>query len=547
MSTLARIFQPAFNIAWRAFNGSNLETTPQVRTPYRPRQAKRSFAAGEVNRFNGDWSTTPETPDQIVWKQLRTLRARSREQCRGNDYGRRFINLLKAHVIGENGIRFQSRVLGMDGKADKLARQAIEEARKDWQKAKNCHFQGSLHDIEQQNLVIATIAMDGECFIRTRMNGPYLHQREFIDAEAIDVALNEQLRNGNMIRFGIEFDPADRAVAYHVTSKSDHKDAWVSPYTSREYIRIPAEEIQHLFLVESIGQRRGLPWLSTSLQRMKMLNAMEDAALIAARIGASKMGFFSNQPDNSAPTKYEGHARDADDLPVMNVEPGTFENIGNLKFEQFDPDYPKGEFEVFVMTQLRAIASGMNVSYNTWANDLRGVNFSAMRHGVIEDREAYKTIQAWLIRQWIEGDFETWFTHQYTLRTITIPSRKGGRIPLSRGVEHYLKARFQPRRWQWVDILKEVNAKKEEISLGLTSISRVIREMGHDPDEVFEEIKTERETLKEMGILPAILDELNKEGEPNAEEENPDSDGDAEAGEDDDGDVPPNADDSEGK
>lgn len=506
MGIITSTLQPVVNLAWRM---TRTQKQPPVRK-WKP--AKRSFQAGVMSRLNQDWSTTPINIDQIVWQELRNLRARSREQFRSNDYARRFIQLLKSNVIGDSGIRLQSQVIDFNGKADQPARQAIERAWLQWQKAKSCDYKHQLPFIDLLNLIMATLPADGEVFIRKREAGPFLYQLELIDAELIDVQLNETKENGSYIRFGIEYDSSNRAVAYHVTSTEENRFSWFSPYTSGHYVRIPAVEITHLYIVEHIGQRRGIPWMSTPLQRMKMLSAMEDAALIAARIGASKMGFFRSDSGD----EYEGE-EDESGTPVMDVNPGTFENIGSLQFEQFDPDYPKGEFATFVKNILRGVSAGLGVSYNTLANDLEGVNFSSMRHGVMEDREGYKAIQAWIIRAWLDDLFTDWIESQHLLGTIAVPGRKGNTKALSRPLDYYRPARFQPRRWPWVDILKEVQTKKMELELGLTSVSRIIRELGHDPDEVFAEIAAERELLEEMGITPAIF---KIEAESNVEQDN---------------------------
>ncbi len=103
-----------------------------------------------------------------------------------------------------------------------------------------------------------------------------------------------------------------------------------------------------------------------------MLGAYEDAALVAARIGASQMGFFKSP----AGDQFEGDS-ESDDGFEMEAEPGMFRNIGSLEFQQFDPKYPTGEFPSFMKQCLRGISSGSGVDYNTVANDLSDVNYSS--------------------------------------------------------------------------------------------------------------------------------------------------------------------------
>ena len=47
---------------------------------------------------------------------------------------------------------------------------------------------------------------------------------------------------------------------------------------------------------------------------------------------------------------------------------------------------------------------------------------------------------------------------------------------------------WTPRRWAWVDPLKEIEAAARGIELGLISPQQIIRERGEDPDEVLEDL-----------------------------------------------------------
>ena len=60
--------------------------------PAAPRQSammrpsrRRNFDSAAVSRLTSTWSTMPQAPDQVIRNNLRSLRARSREQFRNND------------------------------------------------------------------------------------------------------------------------------------------------------------------------------------------------------------------------------------------------------------------------------------------------------------------------------------------------------------------------------------------------------------------------------------------------------------------------------
>ncbi len=461
----------------------------------------RAFQAASVGRLTSSWTTQTKKSDEVLRNELTILRARSRDQVDNNDYARRFINLLKTNVVGHNGFKFQACTCRKNGDKDKPANIALESAWKDWGKVGNCEITGKLSFIDSCNLSISTIAADGEVIIHKvfgRGAGKYDFQIRFIDAELLDVNFNTELRGGNFVRMGIEFTPLGKPIAYFFKTLDERLEYY--SYQGSKYNRIPAHDIIHKFITERISQKRGVPWMVSALARMEMLNGYEEAALVNARAGASKMGIIVTPDGNN----YNSDDTDDDDNVIEDTEPGTVIQLAEgQQWTDYDPAYPSGEFAPFVKNILRGISSGLGVSYNTLANDLEGVNFSSIRAGVLEDREAWKAIQRFFIENILTDIYESWLTIQLFL----------GNIPINNSYlsilseEKYKNVSFQGRRWSWVDPFKDVKANKEAIDARIKSLSSVIREQGGDPDEVFNEIAEEQKRMKELGIEP-ILDQM---------------------------------------
>jgi len=242
------------------------------------------------------------------------------------------------------------------------------------------------------------------------------------------------------------------------------------------------------------------------LLRMNMLNGYEDAAVIASRIGASKMGFYTSETG----ANYAGDDDGSGNL-ITEVEPGLFEQLPNgTKLETFDPTYPHEQYAAFVKACLRGIASGLGVSYNTLGNDLEGVNFSSIRAGVLEDREVFKGIQEWMIDKFNRVIFNEWMDMALL---VGIPIGNNGAVLNRASGDRYKNVSWQPRRWSWVDPKKDIDANVIAIDRNIRSTSSVIRELGGDPDDVFSEIAEERAKMKEMGITPEIV--MNQMGATN--------------------------------
>jgi lambda family phage portal protein len=451
------------------------------------------FKSSEVSATDR-WTATPMSPDAIINRRQMALVARSREQWSNNDFVRAFIRLIRQNVVGPHGIAMQAKVTKPRGAPDKDANAAIEAEWRDWGRKGNCDVTGELSWRELQCLVVETTARDGEFFARIIIGkdaGPHGFALQLIDPQRLPVWYENYQRTdgGGFIRHGIEFNSYGRPVAYHFAS-TDEWDAYYYTYSGQGFVRIPAEEIIHGFIHEMVGQRRGLPWASTSLFSLHHQEGFQDAAVQNARAGATKMGFIQYR---------EGFGPEMeDDEPVtVDAEPLHFQELPEgAEFKEFAPQYPNGEFAVFNKAMLRRAASGMGVPYNELANDLEGVNFSSIRQLTLDAREHYKEIQQWMIETLAAPVFARWMKWKLLRGDIKV---KG--VPLAADkLELYSQVAWQARRWQWIDPKSDVTASVTAIRAGLTSPSQIIREQGRDPEQVFAEIAEDIKLMRAAGI-----------------------------------------------
>ena len=103
---------------------------------------RRNYMGANTSRLFSGWTTTNQSSDADLRNNLRTLRARSRELERNNDYGKKFIRMVKTNIIGPSGIIMQARVKNDNSQPDKLANDKLEEAWKNWSKKGNCDVTG---------------------------------------------------------------------------------------------------------------------------------------------------------------------------------------------------------------------------------------------------------------------------------------------------------------------------------------------------------------------------------------------------------------------
>lgn len=452
-------------------------------------QRRMLAQAAAQTRLESGWTGTPESADAWIQKNLRTVVARSRHQATENDYARKFVSMVKNNVVGPTGLRLRALPRDPNGKVDTAAKDAIEEAWRVQSRPGNWEVTGQMSRAMFERLWIGGCAIDGEA-IALIVSGEGSTDTGFglqiIDTMRLDPSHNEQLGGGRFIRAGIEYNANGRPVAYHFIEEDPSLPLYAVGYYGRTYQRIDATRVIHSFIPELVGQRRGIPWMSTALWRMRNLKGFEDAAVVNARIGAAKMGFFKD-PNGELETE---------NLP-MDAEPGTFENIGGLDFVQFNPQFPEQSTEAFIRSQLRGIASGIGVSYNGLASDLTAVNFSSLRDGKNDERDAWKVFQEWMIDTFERKVFERWIERAVLSGAIRI---RGNPLRVDQ-IEKYKSAEFKGRRWAWVDPQADVAAAKMAVEARLASRTKYIEEWNDgDAWDTFEEISNEESDMEELGV-----------------------------------------------
>ena len=462
---------------------------------------KRSYSGAAGGRLFADFSSMTKSSDSELKPALRTLRNRCRELARNDEYVRRYLQLLKTNVVGPDGVSVQAKARNSDGSLDAPGNKIVEKAFAKWSKTGTCTVDGRLSFVDAQRLVIETLARDGECLIRL-INGAQNEDRfaiQFIEADLLDEEMNETLDNGNRVRMGVEIDEFGRAVAYHLLREHPGDYEFSNHGHIRKHTRVPASELLHIFQQDRPHQTRGAPPMAAAINSLKMLHGYREAELVAARVSAAKMGFITS-PDGDG---YSGDDVEDTHTPIMSAEPGTFEQLpAGMSISMFDPQHPVSAFSEFHKAVLRGIASSLGVSYAALASDLESVNYSSIRQGALDERDNYRTLQAFMITHFIEPVFQSWLTSAMTAGALPLPMTRFDKFSES--------IVYRPRGFSWIDPVREINAQVTGIQNGLLSMQDVATHYGADIEDVFESIQREKELAERYGISLAFQPFGNK-------------------------------------
>jgi lambda family phage portal protein len=507
------VHTPNATIAYSGGNGNRQRATNQ----FQPRQqGQRSYDAAMWNRLTEDWWAPLTTGDAELRTRIRTIRNRIRELARNNPYARRFLSALENNVFDHHGINLQMKagewVKKKQGPAefqlDVMANRLVETAWADW--SRDPTVSGNMTLNAAMRIILTNTARDGDTLTKLLRGAKFnrfgfalqLMEGDIIDDYRNDriVGQGDEPSHVNQVRMGVEVNPYMKPVAYWLLKNYPgdwlywpSEGLWSDRYTAENATGAP--NFIHLLIKDRITQVRGVSWLVTAANAMQMLDGFDEAAITAARVGAAKMGFMERPvPEGQTYTGEEDKQGNAQ----MEAEPGAIEELPyGMRFAPWDPAYPSEAYAPFVKACLRRIASGLGMSYNLLSSDLEGVNYSSIRAGVLDEREQWKAIQTWFIDRWLRPVFEEWLKSAMLSGQVNLPFAKFDKFNLPN---------FRPRRWDWVDPMKDVQADVIAINNRLKSRSEVISENGNSEfEEVIDEIAQEHKYAEGAGVeFPAI-------------------------------------------
>lgn len=465
----------------------------------------KAFTAADTDRFAAGWTSINTGINADLERALPTLRARSRDFFVNTDIGRRYGQLVKDNIIGSKPPRLQVRATLSDGNAtlDTVANQAIEDHWARWCQRGGCDITGQYSFAEMCRMLVGGAAREGEFLTRRVRNRslPYGYALQLLDVDRIytgNGALGPVMP-GNNVRLGVEIDTLGRKQALHLYSAHPGDAALgLAPKPMAE--RVPMDDLFHGFVAERPEQVRGYPWTAAILRRANVLDSYEGYAVVAAKIGAAKMGFYltdKDAPGGESPSfeEYE----DATGQLVQDVEAGMLEALPpGVSFESFNPDYPHQNFGQFVTTCLRGISAGLNVAHHNLTGDMTGVNYSSARIAELAEREHWRGLQAWFIDAFVRPVFLEWLRMALLTKSITLPSGKP--LPAERFDKFAQAASFQPRGWAWVDPEADIKASAMAIASNLRSERQVTDEQGIDLDDVLLDKQRFRARCLELGL-----------------------------------------------
>ncbi|EEB56093.1 putative phage portal protein [Wolbachia endosymbiont of Culex quinquefasciatus JHB] len=285
----------------------------------------------------------------------------------------------------------------------------------------------------------------------------------------------------------IEFNKLGQREAYYLFKEHPGEN------TFGESVRVPANDVLHIYKPLRPGQIRGEPWLSNVLLKLYELDQYDDAELVRKKTAAMFAGFITRL-DPEANIMGEGEASEQG-VALSGLEPGTMQLLDpgeDIKFSE--PSDVGGSYEAFMRQQLRAIAIGTGITYEQLTGDLTGVNYSSIRAGLIEFRRRCAMLQHnIMVFQFCRPVWNRWLELAVLCGELRIDEK------VAKAAKEEVK--WIPQGFDWVDPLKDQQAQQMAVRNGFKSRSEVVSEMGYDVEEIDQEIAEDQKRADSLNLF----------------------------------------------
>jgi lambda family phage portal protein len=344
------------------------------------------FDGAQMQRRLVAWRASGESINSLLRHGGEVQRARARQLVRSNPYAANASASFTAHAVG-CGIKPSSLV------EDAALKDRIQRLWLAWTDEADADGLTDLYGL--QAMAARAMFEAGECFIRFRARRPedgltVPLQLQMLSSEHLPLGKCETLPNGHEVIFGIELDRIGRRVAYHF-HRTHPGDVRQSGHG--ELVRVPADQVCHVFHPIAEGQLRGVPWVAPAMVRLWLLDQYDDAELDRKKVAAMFAGFIT-RPGPDDVMGEDGSQKDADGAALVGLQPGTMQLLlpgEDIKFS--DPADVGGTYESFQYRTLLACCAAMGVPYTNVTGDLRQANYSSLREGKLEFRRRIEQFQ----------------------------------------------------------------------------------------------------------------------------------------------------------
>lgn len=463
-----------------------------------PVTVNAKYDAAGTGRRQRAWNPPSSGPNRAV-VGLQKIRDRARDVTRNDWAGASGTQKWTTNLIGVGIIPRFKRL------KDKERKQFVIDLWTDFVAQSDADGASILYG--QQTLATGAMFESGEVFVRRRdrrVDGVLAvpMQVQLIEADFVPMLDADNwpgMPRGNRIRSGIELTRSGQRAAYWMYREHPGDGATAgSSISADRLVRVPAEQVRHVYKPPRPGALRGVPMTASVLTRLRNVADFDDAVLERQKLANLFMAFIKWTQANLG-------SEDTDPLtglplngsleaPLAALMPGIVQELEPGQEVQFaNPPEAGTTYSDYMRTQHLGTAAAMGIPYEIFSGDIREISDRTLRVLINEFRRLAEQIQWQIIIPFFCQPCVEWFAQAALL---------AGKITVEEA-EMVRRCEHAPHGWQYIHPVQDPQGKKLEVEAGFRSRSSVIAERGDDPDVVDDERAADMDRAKSLGLWVA--------------------------------------------
>ena len=180
---------------------------------------------------------------------------------------------------------------------------------------------------------------------------------------------------------------------------------------------------------------------------------------------------------------------------IASWEPGSFPVLNPGEDIILSSAIDSGDFVAFVRSCIQAFAVGCGCTYEQISGDLKGVNYSSIRAGILEFRRKCEQFQnAVFIFQFCQPIYRRWLQEAVISGALVLPG-------YFRDPGPYEDVRWETPGWPWVDPKNDLDASQAAIRNGLSTRSKEASERGLSAEQIDAEQAADKARADKLGLV----------------------------------------------
>lgn len=412
-----------------------------------------------------------------------------------------FLQMRSAHAMRNNGVAKSARtkyVTNLNAISviwkDKKGKQhtLMQELWDEFAENPNLDGYGTLSNT--QSVWHSSMFQSGNAFTRKQIRVQGNSNKIPLKLEAITPEFHDVFWMGGVkdkdpnrvTKHGITFYDTKPEV-YHFR-KGIFEQVWFNQNNPYSLIDIPATELLHMFIRDMPGQWIGIPYLSSIMIPLYELDELVDATVAKQQVAQAIAWIVTNSnpiamTPTGTPTYTKGN--DGNDKVVFKAQGGSTQYLNKGEDIKFYQSTDIGaNLQTLMKSELRRIASALDIPYHSLTGDSDGLNFSSIRSLGIELRTRLEYMHHFytipLGLKPLAMEFKA-LAALYDKKTSTA-------LPF-----------FQLPRWYGADELKDGQSDLLEIQSGMSTLEQKLQERHMTFEQIVEDAKRNKE-LEKYGI-----------------------------------------------